>query len=76
MRAVEDIAERKGVNGNTVALAWLLDRDQPTVPVLGVSTLEQLEENLAAADLEFSAAERRRLNGIESYGFDQWDRRA
>jgi len=28
------------------------------------------------ADLEFSAAERRRLNGIESYGFDQWDRRA
>ena len=76
MRAVEDIAERKGVNGNTIALAWLLDRDQPTVPVLGVSTLEQLEENLAAADLEFSAAERRRLNGIESYGFDQWDRRA
>ena len=76
MRAVEDIAERKGVDGNTVALAWLLDRDQPTVPVLGVSTLEQLEENLAAADLEFSAAERRRLNGIESYGFDRWDRRA
>jgi len=75
MRAVEEIAERKGVNGNTVALAWLLDRDQPTVPVLGVSTVEQLEQNLAAADLEFSAAERRRLNGIESYGFDRWDQR-
>ena len=75
MRAIEDIADRKGVNGNTVALAWLLDRDQPTVPVLGVSTLEQIEQNLAATDISFSGAERRRLNGVESYGFDSWDRR-
>lgn len=72
MRVVEDIAERRGVDGNTVALAWMLDRDQPTVPVVGCSTLDQLEDNLAAADLEFTDAERERLNGIESYGFDEW----
>ncbi|AGN02429.1 aldo/keto reductase [Salinarchaeum sp. Harcht-Bsk1] len=75
LRVLEDIAEEKGVNGNTVALAWLLDRDQPTVPVLGVSTLDQLEQNLAAADLTFTDAERHRLNEIESYGFGEWDQR-
>ena len=72
--AIEEyIAEEKGLNGNTVALAWMLDRDQPTVPVLGVSTIEQLEQNLAAAELSFTDDERRRLNEIESYGFDGWD---
>jgi aryl-alcohol dehydrogenase-like predicted oxidoreductase len=75
LRIIEDIAERKGVDGNTVALAWLLDRDQPTIPVLGVSTPEQLDQNLAAADVSFTDAERRRLNGVESYGYDQWDQR-
>ena len=75
LRIVEDIAEEKGVNGNTVALAWMLDRDQPTVPVLGVSTIEQLEQNLTAAELTFTDDERRRLNEIESYGFDGWDMR-
>jgi aryl-alcohol dehydrogenase-like predicted oxidoreductase len=75
MRAIEEIAERKGVDGNTVVLAWMLDRDQPTVPVIGCSTAEQLDQNLAAADLSVTDAERRRLNGIETYGFDQWDRR-
>jgi aryl-alcohol dehydrogenase-like predicted oxidoreductase len=72
MRAVEEVAERKDVNGNTVVLAWLLDRDQPTVPVIGCSTAEQLDQNLAAADLTFTDAERRRLNGVETYGFDGW----
>jgi aryl-alcohol dehydrogenase-like predicted oxidoreductase len=53
----------------------MLDRDQPTVPVIGCSTAEQLDQNLAAADLSFTDAERRRLNGVETYGFDQWDQR-
>jgi aryl-alcohol dehydrogenase-like predicted oxidoreductase len=75
MRAVEDIADRKGVNGNAVALAWMLDRDQPTVPVFGCSTPEQLAANLDAAEVSFTDAERRRLNGIESYGLDEWDLR-
>lgn len=75
MRAIEAVAERKGVSGNTVVLAWLLDRDQPTVPVIGCSTREQLDQNLAAVDLSFTDPERRRLNGIESYGFDQWNMR-
>jgi aryl-alcohol dehydrogenase-like predicted oxidoreductase len=75
MRIVEDIAERKGLNGNTVALAWMRSRDQPTVPVIGCSTPEQLAQNLAAVDVSFTEAEQRRLNGVETYGFEQWDER-
>lgn len=71
-RVVDDLADRKGVDGNAIALAWMLDRDRPTVPVVGCSSVAQLEANLAAADVSFTAAERDRLDGIESYGFDGW----
>jgi aryl-alcohol dehydrogenase-like predicted oxidoreductase len=72
MRVIEDIAEDRGVDGNAVVLAWMLDRDQPTVPLIGCSTVEQLETNLRATGIEFTDAERTRLNGVESYGFDEW----
>ena len=65
---VSDIADRKGVGGNQVVLAWMLARDQPTVPVVGVSTREQLDRNLAALDVEFTPEERRRLDGVETLG--------
>jgi aryl-alcohol dehydrogenase-like predicted oxidoreductase len=71
-RVVDDLADRKGVDGNAIALAWLLDRDRPTVPVVGCSSVAQLEANLAAADVTFDDAERERLDGIESYGLDGW----
>jgi aryl-alcohol dehydrogenase-like predicted oxidoreductase len=72
MDAIETIADRTGVDGNTVVLAWMRDRAQPTIPVFGCSSVAQLEANLAAVDLEFSDGERERLNAIESYGFDEW----
>jgi len=72
MDVIEAVADRTGVDGNTVALAWMLDREQPTIPVFGCSSVAQLEANLAAADLAFTDTERERLNGIELYGFDEW----
>ncbi|QSG02955.1 aldo/keto reductase [Natranaeroarchaeum sulfidigenes] len=69
---VDNIADEKGLNGNQIALAWLLDRDQPTVPVIGVSTREQLDQNLAALDVEFTADERRRLDSVERMGIFPW----
>jgi aryl-alcohol dehydrogenase-like predicted oxidoreductase len=76
MRAIRDVAERAGVDGNAVALAWMLERDQPTVPVVGCSTVAQLEANLDALDVTFSDAEWGRLTGIESYGLGEWNHRA
>ncbi|ERJ05840.1 putative oxidoreductase protein [Halorhabdus tiamatea SARL4B] len=75
MDVVETIAERKGVDGNAVVLAWMLDRDLPTIPVVGVSTMEQLEANLQASEISFTDEERERLNAIESLGFEEWDLR-
>ena len=72
---IQDLAEKKGVDGNAVLFAWLLDRDQATVPIVGCSTVEQLETNLAALDVTFTDDERERLDAIESYGFDSWDLR-
>lgn len=69
---VEDIADEKGLNGNQVVLAWLLDRDQYTIPVIGVSTREQLDQNLAALDVEFTSEERRRLDSVELMGIFPW----
>jgi len=63
------------VDWEIMFFAWMLDRDQPTVPVISVSTLDQLEQNLATGDLSFSEAERRRPDRIESYGFNQWVKR-
>lgn len=68
MDAVEEIADRKGVSGNQVVLAWMTQREPPTVPVVGCSTVGQLQENLAALDIELTDAERERMDGIETLG--------
>lgn len=55
--AVQQVAEQRGVSMAEVALAWVTDRPAVTSTILGARTLEQLETNLAAADLHLSAEE-------------------
>ncbi len=43
-------------------IAWLLAHD--VVPVVGVSSLAQLEETLAARDLKLDEPAVRRLDGV------------
>ena len=57
------IAERLGATPAQVALAWLLAQKPWIVPIPGTRKLARLEENLAAADLELTAAD---LDEIES----------
>jgi aryl-alcohol dehydrogenase-like predicted oxidoreductase len=45
-----------------VALAWLADRPAVTSVILGARTLEQLDDNLGAAELHLSAEETARLD--------------
>jgi len=68
METVQDIAERQGISGNQVVLAWMTQRDPPTVPVIGCSSVDQLDENIAALDVEPSDTEMERLNSIETLG--------
>jgi aryl-alcohol dehydrogenase-like predicted oxidoreductase len=45
-----------------VVLAWLIGGELPVVPLIGASCVAQLDETLAAADLELSAEQRRLLD--------------
>ena len=49
-----------------VAIAWLLSRPGVASVLLGARTTEQLEDNLAARDLDLSAAELDRLTSVSA----------
>jgi L-glyceraldehyde 3-phosphate reductase len=58
VRALEQIARRRGQTLAQMAIAWALRDPRVTSALIGASSVEQLEENLAAADnTEFSPEE-------------------
>lgn len=65
IRVLHDVAAGIGATPNQVALAWLLGGAVPVIPVVGVSTIAQLEEALAAADLVLDADVRARLDAAD-----------
>jgi aryl-alcohol dehydrogenase-like predicted oxidoreductase len=82
--AVREIADQRGVSMAQVALAWLAARPAVTSVILGARTTEQLEDNLAAADVtlddkEVAALDQASDPGAADYpyggpGLDQRDR--
>lgn len=64
--AVQTVAEARGVSMAEVALAWVTDRPGVTSTILGARTMEQLEANLAAADLHLSAEETASLDAAST----------
>jgi aryl-alcohol dehydrogenase (NADP+) len=54
---VVELAKRRGVAAAQIALAWILHRPGVTAPIVGASKLDQLEQSIAAVDLELSAEE-------------------
>jgi pyridoxine 4-dehydrogenase len=59
--ALAEVARAHGASPMQVALAWLLKRSPFMLPIPGTSSLEHLEENVAAAALDLSDAEFERL---------------
>src|SRR5918992_2296452 len=57
-----EIAADRGATQAQVALAWLLQRSPVMLVIPGTSSLEHLEENVAAAALELTHAERDELD--------------
>ncbi len=51
------VATGKGATPAQIALAWLLARKPWIVPIPGTKKIERLDEKLAAADVELTAAE-------------------
>ena len=62
VEAVERIAAERGAKAGQVALAWLLRQGEEIVPIPGTKRRAYLEENAAAADLELSDEDLRRLH--------------
>ena len=62
--AVEALAKSREVSMAQIALAWLVDRPAVTSVILGARTVDQLEDNLGAADLHLSHAESGRLDQV------------
>ena len=51
-----------GATVNQVVLAWLIGAEVPMIPLVGASSVAQLDESLAAVDLELTAEQRARLD--------------
>jgi len=68
IRALSEIAKRRGQTLAQMAIAWVLRDPVVTSALVGASSVEQLEQNVAALDkVEFSAGE---LEEIDRYATD------
>ena len=56
------VAKDKGMNPAQIALSWLLHQDGVVAPLVGVSKMEQLEEDVAALSIELTP---KQLNLLE-----------
>ena len=62
--ALEAEAKRHNVSVVQLALAWLLQRSPVMVPIPGTSSLAHLEENMAAAKLQLTPEEWKRIEAL------------
>jgi pyridoxine 4-dehydrogenase len=60
-RALAEVAESRGATPAQIELAWLLKRSPTMLPIPGTLSLEHLQQNLAALEIELSDAEFRAL---------------
>ena len=75
VRALNEIADRRGQTLAQLAIAWVLRDERVTSALLGASSVEQLEQNVVALDrLGFNSAE---LEEIDRYavegGINLWE---
>ena len=65
--AIADIALKKGVKSNQIALAWLLHRAPNIILIPGTTTIAHLEENMSAASIELDSEEMTMLNQLQTH---------
>lgn len=58
---VAELATQRGVTPAQIALAWLLHKPGITAPIIGASKMDHLEDAIAAAQIQLSAEEIKRL---------------
>jgi len=63
---VRDVAEKLGITPSQVAYSWVTNRPGVTAPIIGARTVEQLEQNLAAADIKLDDESTKRLDDVSA----------
>jgi aryl-alcohol dehydrogenase-like predicted oxidoreductase len=66
VEAMREIGQAHGVSPARVALAWVLSRSFVTSIIVGVKTLEQLDDNLAASTLALTPQEVGKLDALSA----------
>jgi aryl-alcohol dehydrogenase-like predicted oxidoreductase len=61
---VDAIAAKRGTTMAEVALAWVYAQDSICCPIIGASSVSQLENNVHALELELSSSEIETLNQL------------
>jgi aryl-alcohol dehydrogenase-like predicted oxidoreductase len=61
---VEDIATQHDATMAEVAIAWVYSKEDICCPIIGASSVSQLENNVMALDLELSADEIETLDAL------------
>lgn len=62
LKVVTEISENLGKTISQVSLAWVMSQPAVASVIMGVRTMEQLEDNLGAADVTLSAGDLEKLN--------------
>jgi aryl-alcohol dehydrogenase-like predicted oxidoreductase len=57
LQAVRRLAEARGVSVNEIALAYLTNQPHQTIPIIGATRPEQLEDSIKAVDVVLSSEE-------------------
>jgi aryl-alcohol dehydrogenase-like predicted oxidoreductase len=60
-KQVNEIAQARGIPNAQVALAWMLDKEAITAPIIGATQLKHLEDAVAALEVHLSQEETRKL---------------
>jgi aryl-alcohol dehydrogenase-like predicted oxidoreductase len=63
LEALRSVAKETGATPLQVVLSWLIGGSVPVIPLVGASSVAQIEESLAAVELDLTAEQRERLDG-------------
>jgi aryl-alcohol dehydrogenase-like predicted oxidoreductase len=68
VEGVEALAKEKGCTTSQLALAWCMHQPAVTSPIIGPRTLDQLEDNLKALEVELTEDDRQTLDDLSPPG--------
>ena len=71
---ISEIAKTKGISPAQLALAWVMVQGEDVVPIPGTRKIHRLEENAAAAEITFTAAELASIDAAAPIGATAGDR--